>query len=365
MKELLKQEMKRHNRDAVVNLLKDGAFEQIVEEEMMQMCAELIALRDKEIVAVLAKKIDKFEPEMLKLDLDNWNNREFVNYILDKYNKKIDWNDEMVCDEMFEIACKADNVKTVRFLIKQRRAFSKYDQMGSASDAIFRLITLVNPNELENEQIVNLIVQTAISGKEEERLHILRERGFELKTKNGKEQTAADVLEERIQNAKYAKNKSGELQKKKEKNALQYLIKVQNGFVKKEEDPLPKKKVVIGIAVAIVALAVVIGVLVAPKTTGTEYSTDTNLVVEDGDTVNIDYVGYINGIEFNGGNTNGQGTKLTIGSGAYIDDFEEQLIGANVGDTVDVYVTFPENYGNENLNGKDALFEVVINGIYK
>lgn len=94
-------------------------------------------------------------------------------------------------------------------------------------------------------------------------------------------------------------------------------------------------------------------------------STDTTLTVADGDTVNIDYVGSIDGVEFDGGNTNGQGTDLVIGSGSYIDDFEEQLIGAHPGDTVDVNVTFPEDYGNEDLNGKDALFKVTINGIYQ
>lgn len=93
--------------------------------------------------------------------------------------------------------------------------------------------------------------------------------------------------------------------------------------------------------------------------------TDTSLTVADGDTVNIDYVGSIDGVEFSGGNTQGAGTDLVIGSGSYIDDFEEQLIGAHPGDTVEVNVTFPENYGNEDLNGKDAVFEVVINGIYE
>ncbi len=97
----------------------------------------------------------------------------------------------------------------------------------------------------------------------------------------------------------------------------------------------------------------------------TSYSTDTSLTVEDGDTVNIDYVGTIDGVEFDGGSTNGAGTDLVIGSGRYIDDFEEQLIGAHPGDTVEVNVTFPEDYGNEELNGQDAVFEVTINGIYE
>ena len=96
------------------------------------------------------------------------------------------------------------------------------------------------------------------------------------------------------------------------------------------------------------------------------YSTDTSLTVEDGDAVNIDYVGSVDGVEFEGGSTQGQGTDLVIGSGSYIDDFEEQLIGAHPGDEVDVYATFPDPYNNNpDLSGKEALFEVTINGIYE
>ena len=96
----------------------------------------------------------------------------------------------------------------------------------------------------------------------------------------------------------------------------------------------------------------------------TTYQTDPSLTVENGDTVNIDYVGSIDGVEFSGGNTQGMGTDLVIGSGSYIDDFEEQLIGAHPGDNVTVTVTFPEDYGKEDLNGKEAVFEVTVNGIY-
>lgn len=92
--------------------------------------------------------------------------------------------------------------------------------------------------------------------------------------------------------------------------------------------------------------------------------TETDKVTELGDTLNIDYVGTIDGVAFAGGDTQGGGAELTLGSRSYIDDFEEQLVGYKVGDNVTVEVTFPENYGNEELNGKDAVFEVTINGIY-
>lgn len=95
------------------------------------------------------------------------------------------------------------------------------------------------------------------------------------------------------------------------------------------------------------------------------YSTDTSLTVKDGDTVNIDYVGKIDGTAFDGGSTNGQGTDLEIGSGSYIDDFEDQLVGAHPGDEVEVTVTFPDDYGAADLAGKEAVFDVTENGIYE
>lgn len=79
--------------------------------------------------------------------------------------------------------------------------------------------------------------------------------------------------------------------------------------------------------------------------------------------MNIDYVGSVDGVEFEGGNTGGNGTIVTIGVTNYIDDFLDQLIGHMPGETFDVNVTFPEDYGKEDLNGKDAVFVTTINYI--
>lgn len=89
----------------------------------------------------------------------------------------------------------------------------------------------------------------------------------------------------------------------------------------------------------------------------------TGRAVESGDTVNIDYVGkYADTQEaFQGGTA--QGASLTIGSHSYIDGFEDGLIGVNIGDTVDLNLTFPEDYGAADLAGKDVVFTVTVNGI--
>ncbi len=84
-------------------------------------------------------------------------------------------------------------------------------------------------------------------------------------------------------------------------------------------------------------------------------------VVEDGDVVNIDYVGKKDGVAFDRGSAKGQ--HLTIGSDSFIDGFEDGLIGKKVGQTVDLDLTFPENYQNEELAGADVVFTVKINKI--
>ena len=85
--------------------------------------------------------------------------------------------------------------------------------------------------------------------------------------------------------------------------------------------------------------------------------------VAEGDVVNIDYVGSIDGVEFDGGTD--KGVDLTIGSGTFIPGFEDGLIGAAIGKEINVNVTFPENYGKTDVAGKDAVFAVTVNFVKK
>ncbi|MBQ6475393.1 MAG: trigger factor [Clostridia bacterium] len=94
-------------------------------------------------------------------------------------------------------------------------------------------------------------------------------------------------------------------------------------------------------------------------------SRDGTKVVE-GDKINVDYVGSIDGVEFEGGNSMGQGVDITIGLGAMIPGFEEGLIGKTIGEKTVIDVTFPNPYSiNPALAGKDAQFEIDIHFAYK
>ena len=95
----------------------------------------------------------------------------------------------------------------------------------------------------------------------------------------------------------------------------------------------------------------------------------TGRAAANGDTVTIDYSGTVDGVAFTGGTYSGYSLKL--GSGTFIDGFEDQIVGHNVGDTFDVKVSFPEGYSDSTdaegntlvLSGKEAVFSVTLNGI--
>lgn len=82
---------------------------------------------------------------------------------------------------------------------------------------------------------------------------------------------------------------------------------------------------------------------------------------ENGDTVVIDFVGSVDGVEFDGGK--GDNFSLELGSGQFIPGFEEQLVGSKAGDEVEVNVTFPEDYQAEDLAGKDAVFATTVHEV--
>lgn len=87
----------------------------------------------------------------------------------------------------------------------------------------------------------------------------------------------------------------------------------------------------------------------------------TDRPAQNGDVVNIDFVGTVDGVKFDGGEA--EKFDLTLGSGQFIPGFEEQVVGMNAGEKKDVSVKFPENYQAEELKGKDAVFAVTLNSI--
>lgn len=100
----------------------------------------------------------------------------------------------------------------------------------------------------------------------------------------------------------------------------------------------------------------------AMSSAGLSSSADvTDRPAQMGDTVNIDFEGLLDGVAFQGGTASNY--LLELGSGKFIAGFEEGLVGVSVGETVALNLKFPENYGKQDLNGKDVVFNVTVNSI--
>jgi len=87
----------------------------------------------------------------------------------------------------------------------------------------------------------------------------------------------------------------------------------------------------------------------------------TDRAAQNGDIAVIDFEGFLDGVAFEGGK--GENHPLELGSGSFIPGFEEQIIGKNIGDNFDINVTFPEEYGAENLAGKEVVFKIALHAI--
>ena len=98
--------------------------------------------------------------------------------------------------------------------------------------------------------------------------------------------------------------------------------------------------------------------LAAEQEKNASYNEITGRPVADGDKINLNFEGFVDGVAFEGGK--GEDYPLTIGSGSFIPGFEEQLVGAEIGKEIEVNVTFPENYQSAELAGKPAVFKCTV-----
>ena len=374
----LEDAIERYQRENVMILLKGGVLTGLaVGEERTSICRRLASLRSMEIMDFLSRQKEPFTADMLRLDFSVFQNKKFIQEVLEKYSKKFDLSDEEECRKLFLLACSVDDAKTVRNLIRQKKATDCYEQIGAASLPVFEQVALIPAGMIHDDRRVDLFFRACLSKDYEEKIAFMRENGINFFMKNTAGKNVIDLFEERFKTYRYSNDKKGRMQKLREEQVLISLKKIleedgQNGSKIRE-----KRRIVLIVVICVIAAAIIGGAVGYRSGSGEEettdssaeeettdssaeeetasYSADTSLVVEDGDTVNIDYTGYIDGEEFDGGSTDGAGTDLTIGSGSYIDDFEEQLIGANVGDTVEVSVTFPDDYGVDELNGQSEL----------
>lgn len=400
--ESLNRAIRTYQRDDVLYLIQHGILKDLPADEKTATYQQLVSLQNMEILQAVARQEASLDPEMFCNQSDSSQSKVFVNQCLTKFRKQFTLSDDNVCNTLFTLSCQCGCISMLHTLIDQKKAKERYPELAEFSLDVLKTVKDIPAGTLSDTDLVQLYFFAAISADAEKKLDYLSANGFDLFLKNADGKTVMDQLQKHISENKYPKNRHGSLMQIEDKKMLSKLNKMlyekTHPAVKEKPD---KKLIYAGVATLCVVLVIIV-ICVSSSTkksdsngststedisstetdasetdttdttadasldsSGNSYRTDSSLTVKDGDTVNIDYVGYIDGVAFAGGNTNGQGADLTIGSGSYIDDFEDQLVGAHPGDQVEVNVTFPEDYGNEELNGKDATFDVTVNGIYE
>lgn len=391
--ENLKEEIRTYHRETVLELMKNGALRNADPSEKIELYRKITALRSIELVEQIVADEARLEPEYLQIDFSNYSNREFVQQVLKKCRKSLDLSTDSAVSRFFGLACDADDTDTIRFLLKQKKYSGDISRISRLPLQDFESVMRVCQRAIEeSKSAADLYIAAGYSDHGAEKIMALIEAGYNLNAKNEQNQTLEATVTKRINANKYPSSKEGKLAKVRDQQILNLL----KPKVESEKDKKKKlqNRLIVGVIIAAAVVAVIAIIVSGNKSsstasttssvvTSTESSatsgtsstitaadtssmtlnTDTSLTVAKGDTVNIDYTGYVDGKQFDGGTATGQ--DLTIGSGTFIDGFEDQLIGAKVGSTVTVTVTFPEDYGVDSLNGKEATFNVKINGIYQ
>lgn len=383
--DMLRAAIASYERGRVAQYLEQGVLEQVDQDEKTEICRSIAGLKDQKLVGLLKKKTGKLEPEWFQTDGTDYTYNLFVCKVFRKYRKAFAWKKEEDVLLLFEIAVAVNDTDTVSYFIKHDIQKDRFPLLAAGSEEMFALLMKQNIRKWDSDRIVAVYVAAASAQDGQKRVTALVKKGVDPATVNQQKMTAESIFAEQIKKKKYAKNRTGEMKKSKDQQILRYLHRISKKADSSEKKPVSVKRLVPVFVLAAIVVIAGVGygvtrtfadasasddliyldaVTESEEDAGTTLLTDTDLAVEDGDTVNIDYTGYVDDVAFDGGSTNGNGTDLVIGSGSYIDDFEEQLIGHYVGETVTVEVTFPDSYGNEELQGKDAVFDVTINGIY-
>ncbi len=284
--ENFEQAIAKFQRKTVLTLLKGGILTTMEEAERIAAYQKLTALRSMDIIDFLSKQQPPFPAEMLQQDFNVYQNKNFVKEVLGKYNKKFNFAIEEECAKLFLIACAVDDEKTVKTLIRQKKAADCYSALGSASLIVFSQVSDIATDQLHDDERVQLYVNAALSEEWEAKINYLLNQKIDVFVKNTSEKTVVDLLAERVKTYKYGNDKKGRLQKLQEEQTLKYLQKIQFDLEHPQEPPFQiKKMVVIGIVCVILAAVIgtVAGYVYVNKTssTSTSTSTTTELSVEE------------------------------------------------------------------------------------
>ena len=208
---------------SLIAQINNGVLETMRNNELKDVFLQIMLLRNRELIDLLAKKSHYFPMEMLEVPIANQNDKDFVSYVLSRHGKKFRYKIPENANRLFAIGCAAECAPFLLFLMKKGLAEGEYPRLISGSEALLEVLDMLRVSALHKDTIVTFFVEAAISGHAEDRIRILQHLKFNILTKNSEGMNACEVLKRGIENYKYAKGKQGTLEKQKDLQSLKTL----------------------------------------------------------------------------------------------------------------------------------------------
>lgn len=284
--------IRTYDRPTVLYLMQHGILKEIPEDEKTAAYHQLVALQNMEIMQAIAKHESILNPEIFVNQSETSQSKVFVNQCLSKFRKQFNFQDNTVCDTLFTLSCQCGCTGMLHTLIEQKKCLNRYPELGEYPLDILKTIKSVPDETLSDDALVSLYFATATTSDCEKKLEYLDANGFDLFIKNTDGENVVNLLDARIKENRYPKNRHGSLLQIEDKKMLSKLNKILYEKTYPDETHTPSKSI-IRYAIAIACIALVIVVICASSalkkndvsgdTTTESISSDSTLDVTESD----------------------------------------------------------------------------------
>lgn len=251
--------IRTYDRDTVSDLMQHGILNEIPEEEKIPAYRQLLALQNMEIIHMLVKHEGTLDPEIFNKQSESSQSKFFINQCLSKFNKHFTFHNDEVCDTLFTLSCDCGCYAMLNTLIAQKKCQARYPELGSCPLDILKKLKPIPSENLSNDALVSFYFEVVTTNDCERKLEYLNTNGFDLFVKNSAGKSVADLLDARIKENRYPKNRHGSLLQIEDKKMLSKLNKLLYEKTYPEEKHVPSKTIVrYAIALGCIALLVIV-----------------------------------------------------------------------------------------------------------
>lgn len=251
--------IRTYDRPTVLYLIQHNILKEVPEDEKAATYHQLVALQNMEVMQAIAKYETTLDPDIFVNQSDTSQTKVFINQCLSKFRKQFRLQDDSVCDTLFTLSCQCGCINMLHTLIEQKKCQARYPELGGCPIDILKTMKSVPSETLSDDDLVAFYFAAATSSDCEHKLDYLNTNGFDLFLKNSEDESVIDLLDARIKENRYPKNRHGSLLQIEDKKMLSKLNKMLYEKTYPDDKQAPSKNIVrYAIALACIALVVIV-----------------------------------------------------------------------------------------------------------